>query len=157
MMIGERDSRMRQSIGISGGNPRPIATHERRAPVNLRYSRQSATMAPPPTVGSTWSPLLLFVMLIGGESFIIVASSVLLAVLGPGGRDSQVYAQAAIAGLGVALLFALIRPIVGAGHAGRPCPCRARGGPWLCLSRPLFRDHDSAGVVAQLALRLGRS
>ena len=111
-MIGERDSRLRQSIGISGGNPRPMATHDRRAPVNLRSSRQSATMAPPPAAGGTWSPLLLFVMLIGGESFIIVASSVLLALLGPNGQDSRVYAQAAIAGLGVALLFALIRPMI---------------------------------------------
>ena len=111
-MIGERDSRLRQSIGISGGNPRPIVAHDRRAPVNLRYSRQSATIAPPPAAGGTWSPLLLFVMLIGGESFIIVASSVLLALLGPSGQDSRVYAQAAIAGLGVALLFALIRPMI---------------------------------------------
>ena len=92
MMIGERDSRMRQAIGVASGPPRPVVMHDRRAPMTLRQARPSATsisLAPPPA-GETWSPLLLFVVLIGSESLIIVAASVLLAVLGPAEQDGQV-------------------------------------------------------------------
>lgn len=144
MMIGERDSRMRQAIGVAGVPARPVVVHDRRAPITLRQARPGAaatTLTPPPT-GETWSPLLLFVGLIGGESLIIIASSVLLAVLGPAEQDGQVYAQAAIAGLGVALLFALIRPMI------RFSTAHTRGPAIVAMSVP---GTLAALCLAQLA------
>ena len=85
---------------------------DRRAPLNLRNSRHVATLATPPAAGVAWSPLRLFVLLIGSECLAIIACSVLLAVIGPAGQETGLYAEAAIAGLGVAVLFALIRPMI---------------------------------------------
>jgi Undecaprenyl-phosphate glucose phosphotransferase len=112
MMIGEPDARLRQSIGISGAYLRPLVIRDRRAPLNLRNSRQIAALATPPAAGVTWSPLRLFVLLIGSECLAIIACSVLLAAIGPAGQETGLYAEAAIAGLGVAVLFALIRPMI---------------------------------------------
>ncbi len=112
MMIGERDARLRQSIGISGTSPRPLVIRDRRAPLKLRNSRQITTLAMPRAAGAAWSPLRLFVLLIGSECLAIIVCSVLLTVIGPAGEETGLYAEAAIAGLGVAVLFALIRPMV---------------------------------------------
>src|SRR4051812_1755207 len=111
MMIGERDAGLRDSIGISTASSRPLVIRDRRAPLNLRNS-QAATLATPRPNRLNWSPLRLFVLLIGSESLAIVVCSVLLAAIGPAGGDTGLYAEAAIAGLGVAVLFAVIRPMI---------------------------------------------
>jgi len=95
-----------------GAYPRPLVIRDRRAPLNLRNSRHVATLATPPGASVGWSPLRLFVLLIGSESLAIIACSVLLTVIGPAGQETGIYAEAAIAGLGVAVLFALIRPMI---------------------------------------------
>ena len=76
------------------------------------YGREAVAASTHRTAGDPWSPLLLFALLSDGEGLLIAASNVLLALFCRREWDGQLYTRAAIAGFGVTLLFALIRPMI---------------------------------------------
>jgi Undecaprenyl-phosphate glucose phosphotransferase len=58
------------------------------------------------------SPLLLSVLLIIAQGLVIVMCNIILAMIGEGDRGTPDYQEAAIGGVGVAVLFAAIRPMI---------------------------------------------
>src|SRR5262249_9284514 len=62
--------------------------------------------------GASWSALSISVMLIGGQALLIIVCNILLALIGEGERGTPDYSEAAIGGIGVAVLFAIIRPMI---------------------------------------------
>ena len=113
-MIGERESSTRQMAGVSTAGQRGVAQHDRRAPSKLRDSRQATALPVAPAAGDhAFSPLSLFVLLIAAQGLAITACNILLALVGPAGPGRERdYVEAAMAGLGVAVLFAIIRPMI---------------------------------------------
>ena len=112
-MIGEREAEKRDMAAISATDGCSIIFHERRLPTSLRNSRQVGTPPSAPTVsGGSLSPLFLSVLLIGSQSLTIVVCNLLPALIGEGDRDTPNYTEAAIAGLSVAVLFCIIRPMI---------------------------------------------
>jgi Undecaprenyl-phosphate glucose phosphotransferase len=112
-MIGEREAEKRHMAAISATGQRNIVFHERRLPTSLRNSRQVGALPSTPTVpGGSLSPLFLSILLIGSQGLAIVVCNILLALLGEGDRGTPDYTEAAIAGLSVAVLFCIIRPMI---------------------------------------------
>jgi hypothetical protein len=62
--------------------------------------------------GGSLSPLFLSILLIGSQSLVIVVCNILLALNGEGDRGTPDFTEAAIAGLGVAVLFCIVRPMI---------------------------------------------
>ena len=98
---------------ISTAGQRSIVFRERRLPTNLRNNRQvGALPSTPMASGGSLSPLFLSILLIGSQSLVIVVCNILLALNGEGDRGTPDYTEAAIAGLGVAVLFCIVRPMI---------------------------------------------
>jgi polysaccharide biosynthesis protein PslA len=113
MMIGERETERRRMAATSTAGQRSIVFRERRLPTKLRNSRQvGALPSTPMASGGSLSPLFLSILLIGSQSLVIVVCNILLAMNGEGDRGTPDYTEAAIAGLGVAVLFCIVRPMI---------------------------------------------
>jgi Undecaprenyl-phosphate glucose phosphotransferase len=167
-MIGEREQLVRHAanggaaVGAAGAaaltglvGARALALHDRRAPVKPRSPREATSVYPSDAARPPVSPLLLFVLLIAGEGLSIIACNVLLAVWGPGEFPSRILVEAAIAGVGIALLFAVIRPMI----RFRGASARASIMPGLSLSGTLaalaFAELAALGAYAYLAHYFG--
>src|SRR5436190_19533120 len=118
-MRAEREDTMRRMPGIS-----IIAAHQKSGmgesedAIHLSASRRTASRASARPLGAPLSPLLLSVMLIGAQGLLIVACNLVLAFIGEGERGTPDYHEAAIGGLGVAVLFMMIRPMIRLSTAG---------------------------------------
>src|SRR6266851_4791481 len=118
-MTAERENAVRQLAGISIAGQRSMGINQAKTPANLPYIgpvRALPSAARP--VGAPLSPLLLSVLLIGSQGLLIVACNLLLALIGEGERGTPDFHEAAIGGLGVAILFILIRPMIRLSTAG---------------------------------------
>jgi polysaccharide biosynthesis protein PslA len=112
-MAAERENTMRRLAGVSIAGQRNVGYNEPKKPANLRNI--GSVGAPPSAaraVGAPLSPLFLSVLLIGGQGLLIVACNLLLALVGEGERGTPDFPEAAIGGLGVAILFTVIRPMI---------------------------------------------
>jgi Undecaprenyl-phosphate glucose phosphotransferase len=113
-MIGERDAEKPHSGGIPTAGQRSAISRERWLPTafTLQLFRILALPFAPIVASGSLSPFMLTVLLIGSQSFAIIVSNILLVLLGEGDRGTPDYTEAALAGLGVALLFCIIRPMI---------------------------------------------
>jgi Undecaprenyl-phosphate glucose phosphotransferase len=110
-MTGERESTMHRMANISVAARHEIAVGETNDPSHLRGARQADRFSAR-AVAAPLSALLLSVLLIGAQGLLIVAGNLLLAFIGEGERGTPDYHEAAIGGLGVAVLFMMIRPMI---------------------------------------------
>jgi Undecaprenyl-phosphate glucose phosphotransferase len=118
-MTVERENAMRQLAGISIARQRSIGLNQPKTPANLPYiGPVRALPSAPRVVGAPLSPLLLSVLLIGSQGLLIVACNLLLALVGEGERGTPDFHEAAIGGIGVAILFTMIRPMIRLSTAG---------------------------------------
>jgi Undecaprenyl-phosphate glucose phosphotransferase len=106
--------------------------------------------------GASWSPLSLSALLIGVQALLIVLCNIFLAFVGEGERGTPDYSEAAIGGIGVALLFVIIRPMIRFGS-----PVNDRGvfgiGAAGTLSALALAELAGLGGYAYLAHYLGTS
>jgi Undecaprenyl-phosphate glucose phosphotransferase len=121
-----------QEFGVAAGGAEPWPS------VNHR-GRQRATSLPAAQAESVrLSPLLLSVLLILAQGLVVVACNILLAVTGEGDKGTPGLQEVAISGLGVAALFAVIRPMIRLSSA--------KSGAWAVFSSSV------PGTLAALAL-----
>jgi polysaccharide biosynthesis protein PslA len=105
VMTAERETIVSRAARVSLATRDGFVLEQRRPAMNDFCSQPA---------GASWSPLTISIMLIGGQSLLIVLTNMLLSFIGKSDPDIS---EAAIGGFGVAILFAMIRPMIRFGSA----------------------------------------
>jgi polysaccharide biosynthesis protein PslA len=112
-MIGEREADKPHLGGNPSAAQRGTVAGERWLPTRISSSwRVDALPSTPIAGGGSLSPFMLTVLLIGGQALAIIICNIMLVLIGEGDRGTPDYTEAAVAGLGVAVLFCIIRPMI---------------------------------------------
>jgi polysaccharide biosynthesis protein PslA len=112
-MIGEREAEKPHIDSTPAAGQRSIASRGRGLPSRIWQGRRVGALPSAPIMASSsLSPFMLTVLLIGGQSLAIIVCNIVLALNGEGDRGTPEFAEAAVAGLAVALLFCVVRPMI---------------------------------------------